>query len=267
MAASNWRINLARMLFGSKSVFIGWNSESMAGVQRVVMLERFGWNLDAQNPPLVSHVDFNYEVPADRKILCREISNRLGRLPGPSTSHGTEDLNIVYLKRSTCRALWTLDGIELGAALTEASKSKGWRFKVVELDGWGDIVEQMLTMLSTSIVIAVHGAALTNMIFCRPDTHIIEVSFRNTFGCDPVCDPHLKGEKPVAEQCTTNLKYHKADYRNLCKAFDLSYSELPAIATYESRYLNRNPISIDKLAVQLPEIMSMIEAIHRNGPI
>lgn len=106
--------------------------------------------------------------------------------------------------------------------------------------------EQYKICNNAKILISVHGAGCTNLIFTPQNTPLIEINFRKDWYCDPVCNLHREGKISMNTKCDGKLTYkpyfHKADYHNLCYLLGKKYLEIEAIK-YDGGFLSQNPIS------------------------
>jgi hypothetical protein len=117
---------------------------------------------------------------------------------------------------------------------------------------------QFSLVRGASIIIAVHGAELTNMLFLNPKSAVIEITLRYGWCCDPV--PEFAQGYQTKTQCVTSCKpYHKADFANLAHAlghtyfyFDPSYIEPPT---------DKNPISREKVFVDSKGLATLAQVV------
>lgn len=73
---------------------------------------------------------------------------------------------------------------------------------------------QVRSAAAASVLISVHGADLTNMLWMRPGTAAIEVTLRYGWCCDPVPQQHWGNEAPPCEACDSMYGCCRArDYR------------------------------------------------------
>jgi hypothetical protein len=98
------------------------------------------------------------------------------------------------------------------------------------------ISEQIAAFKNADLVIAVHGAGLTNIVYCRPGTVVIEIT-------------------PIGyDQGVTS-------YRSLSDMFDLRYFQIFAKATFPS--VNGNPCNSD-VVVNLAEVRSLMDFLFQG---
>jgi hypothetical protein len=129
----------------------------------------------------------------------------------------------------------------------------------------GELEQQIEETFDADVIVGVHGAALTNVIFAKPGAHVFEISFRNHWHCDLVCERHRDGSLSLEEKCAdVDIQYHKADYRNLCLAFDKRYHEMPAVGG--GPYVNDNPISWRTVLVDARALADVILGVSPPKP-
>ena len=147
-----------------------------------------------------------------------------------------------FIYREQDRKVYTLQGELLQDALAAAGVT------ALCFDN-KTMLEQATALRGVTTLAAVHGAALTNMIFLPAGSTVVELSFRTFWFCDPVCDPHFSGELPYTTKCGTRPPphYHKADYHNLSHACGHAYRECPIDGG--NTFSSRNPISLRNLYI------------------
>jgi hypothetical protein len=122
------------------------------------------------------------------------------------------------------------------------------------------IEEQYNICSGAKIFISMHGAACTNLIFTPLDVIFIEINFRTSWYCDPVCDDHFNCKIGINDKCNGKLlhpNYHKADYHNLAYLLERKYFEINPIS-YGGKFIDRNPISKENIYVNSKEIIDII---------
>ena len=189
-----------------------------------------------------------------------EFTGFVSRVLDALQVESTEETDILLVCRSKSRVLLDSQG---GGLLSERlgvfSSAASLRLAVVNLDGL-TLREQAAHFNSAKTVIAAHGAELTNLIFMKAGTRIIEINFRGLWTCDPLCDGHFEGVLRPGERCEGGLRYfphfHKADFHNLCGVFGVNHIEVSASGCGE--YLDRNPINTKALFVRSGELLSLI---------
>lgn len=140
-----------------------------------------------------------------------------------------------------------------------------------------DFAEQARAIAPARIVIAAHGAALTNLFVLPKGAHVFEVGMRRHWFCHPVCAAHLDGSLPYTTRCgiganapptyTTRCgvgasvapPYHKADYHNLALAFGMRYHEV--LLEDGGPFLCGNPIGIANMYVDATALAARIERL------
>jgi capsular polysaccharide biosynthesis protein len=114
--------------------------------------------------------------------------------------------NRIYISRNNAQNRKVINEKEVIETL------KKFEFQILEFKEF-TLDEQISMMHHTKILVSIHGAALTNMIFCEPGSKILELSLKNQ----------------VMDKCyfnlanCMNLKY----YYQFCESpdMDISYSE------------------------------------------
>lgn len=122
------------------------------------------------------------------------------------------------------------------------------------------IQEQYNICSGAKVFISMHGAACTNLIFTPQDVIFIEINFRTSWYCDPVCDDHFNCKIGINDNCNGKLlhpNYHKADYHNLAYLLERKYFEINPIS-YGGKFIDRNPISKENIYVNSKEIIDII---------
>ena len=86
--------------------------------------------------------------------------------------------------------------------------------------------EQIDFVKDSKILIAVHGAGLTNMLFTHPDCIIVEISLRKYWYCDPICNAHKFGKLNIEQDCKKGPPFYKYDYINMAKILNKKHVEI-----------------------------------------
>ena len=249
---SRWRVDLLRVL-APRGVFFG--APPPPGVARIVTLPEFTWQpLRHLSCPMVSPFRFDFEVAAEDARLFDGLAQRvrshfLEKL-GRREDDGDDDapIKVLLLTRKDTRVLVDVESgkplQDVFVELLPPELRAGCRVTSYS----GELEEQVVETLDADVVIGVHGAALTNVIFAKPGARVFEVSFRNHWHCDLVCARHRDGTLGLDEKCAdVDIAYHKADYRNLCVAFGKRHCEVPALGG--GPYVGANPISWGRVLV------------------
>jgi hypothetical protein len=195
------------------------------------------------------------------QALCDYISGEPSAQINPSASRQNSAGVLLIQRRGTrvlCCAGDTTAGLEV--ELEPLCRGRGIPFRCAYFEEL-TLTEQVDAMQSARWIVAAHGAAETNIIFCRRGTKLIEVNMRPHWYCDPVCDAHFSGKIEAHTACkgklTTWPTYHKADYHNLAGYCGISYAEVDPIG-YEGGFADRNPISKRRILVSATDIMKHI---------
>ena len=72
--------------------------------------------------------------------------------------------------------------------------------------------DQFRLVSQAKVFVSPHGSGLTNMIFTHPKCKIVEITYRKTFFCDPICEKHRNGTLLHKEDCHTKTPFYKYDY-------------------------------------------------------
>ena len=177
---------------------------------------------------------------------------------GPSS----ESRNVVLVERSKDRMLHDhATGEPLSAVLRRALAAANVPFACVCFDSCS-LREQVEALRNARIMIAAHGAAITNLMFLPPGGSLFEVNFRRHWYCDPVCHGHRTGAIGYTVNCGGPLTYrsyfHKADYHNLSQVFGVRYREFEI---EDARtFLSNNPISVQTIYVDAGKIIEAVLA-------
>jgi capsular polysaccharide biosynthesis protein len=174
----------------------------LQSIPRLALLERaFGWDadrfllVDGTPAPMleaIAHVG----VPADRIMLVPRVDAPAYRCTTlrAATSPLTDEFGVPWVadflasvflptaRPSTPPRLYVRRGVARRRVLNEehvlAALEPGG-FTVVELGG-RPVSEQATLFANAEVVVASHGAALANLVFCRPGTKVIELLGPNT---------------------------------------------------------------------------------------
>ncbi|MFQ3585412.1 MAG: glycosyltransferase 61 family protein [Cyanobacteriota bacterium] len=95
-----------------------------------------------------------------------QVLQRLAQLVQPSLSHSYP--RRIYISRRSARWRRVINEAEVLAAL------QPWGFVSVQLETLS-LPEQIALMQGAEVVIGIHGAGLTNLAFCRPQTLVMEI--------------------------------------------------------------------------------------------
>lgn len=141
----------------------------------------------------------------------------------------------------------------------EFCKEQHLPYKIICFDDIS-LKEQAYALADTKVMVSCHGAGNTNVFLLPDNGHLLEINFRKNWFCDPVCDPHFKGELSSTCKCKGQLTwrpyFHKADYHNLAKFFGKKYTELEM--EYVESYIDRNPINVKNVYIDTKYILQHI---------
>lgn len=116
--------------------------------------------------------------------------------------------------------------------------------------------------MAANILVAVHGAAITNMIFQPPfDSTTIEIIFDYRKVSDSRHGPRCSLAVPALFDCYLIIMYlvcmEQADYPNLARVTGRRYHGF--IADRVDRKAATNPIDVDKVYVDSVELLRLIK--------
>lgn len=86
--------------------------------------------------------------------------------------------------------------------------------------------EQVDFVKDAKVLIAPHGAGLTNLIFTHPNCLICEISLRKYWFCNPICSLHKNNLIHYSNNCNSNIPYSKYDFKNICRLLNRNYIEI-----------------------------------------
>jgi hypothetical protein len=178
--------------------------------------------------------------------MAEHIKTRLGRAP----AEGNE---VVLLQRSKVRQLFdVVTRLPLECKLAPIFSAAGIQFRTVFFEN-SNLEYQFNSLKSAKVLIAAHGAGLTNLFMLPKDAIVFEASFRNHWYCDPVCDAHFQDAIPFTQNCGGKLMYksyyHKIDFIKLAQVFEKRHYEFPIVDAEGWATPDRNPIGKQKLFV------------------
>ncbi len=190
----------AALLVSGAANYFHWLLQALPMLS--VLLERTGpddvdrFLVPGPERPFVAETLDRAGIPADRRhpvvapapvLRCDRLvaaTTLLNHLPPPPWATGfvrglfADELaaapaagegDLLYVRRGPgTRRRVLLDEDALVAALTAVG------FRAVEMDG-RSVAEQAAIFASARCVVAVHGAALANLVFCRPGTRVVEL--------------------------------------------------------------------------------------------
>ena len=121
--------------------------------------------------------------------------------------------------------------------------------------------EQARLLRRTSVLIGVHGADLTNMLYMGLKSTVIEVTLRYGWWCDPVTESSFGNDAPpcISEPCKP---YHKTDYVNMAHALGITYYYFDA--EYIDPPFGPNPIHRHNVFVNSEELALLVAAAYTN---
>jgi hypothetical protein len=178
--------------------------------------------------------------------------------------------DIVLIQRKHSRTLFDQNSqARLESVLAFEFSKHGITFTTVYFDD-APFDYQAKILRNAKVLIGAHGAGLTNLFLLPKGTHVMEVSFRNYWFCDPVCDDHFHGLLQYRQKCSHGLRffdyYHKTDFINLSKIFKINHIEIPICDA--GNFQSRNPIDVSTIFVDGEKIArNAIEIVRGSSPL
>ena len=168
----------------------------------------------------------------------RELQRTLDKAP---VNHVSDESIVLIVQREYRR----LADSETGefSTIIDALCAMGLPVHVANL-GVLSPAEQTKLLRRTSVLIGVHGADLTNMLYMGVKSTVIEVTLRYGWCCDPVTESSIGNDAPpcITEPCKP---YHKVDYLNMAHALGFNYFYFDA--EYIDPPFGGNPIFLEKV--------------------
>lgn len=161
------------------------------------------WNIDSKNKPFIgSNIKSPYSI-IPPNISIENIYTRWAGLC--SMYYHQNILNFLQNKLLSCLDLKTKNNffckkvfISRKDARIRNMINEDEIFKLFEQKGFVryslatlSILEQIELFNGADIIVAAHGAALTNILFCKPNTHIIEIFQARSESCFYYLSQHL----------------------------------------------------------------------------
>jgi hypothetical protein len=253
---ARWRLAFFQRLFPDK-VFLRKEDVPWSKVVNAIEPPPYSWNSHIQGScsrPIVDPFSFETPpIPVKDKELFRLMIGTVMQNAG--ISYTTETPIILFIvRRNNNRALLDSDTnrpledvFRENLAPCDAKRLVVTSFESMTFD------EQVSLVARADTIVGAHGGALTNIVFARPGTDVFEISLRRIWMCQPMCERHAKGILTDETPCSPDKPapyYHKADYRNLAKAFGLNYHEV-VTDRGGSYFTNGNQLSVGHLYLAL----------------
>lgn len=156
-----------------------------------------------------------YEIQSGALVLREMILQAVPKVPGAKK---------IYLTRGGRRRC--VNEQQLAAFLHERG------FVIIE-DIQRTVVEQVEIFSSASMIVALHGAALSNLLWCAPGTHVVECF---------------------------SASYRPAYYRNLSQMVGLDYHACPETVQQPDGWENVN----EDIEVNLADLEAILAKLGRN---
>ena len=187
--------------------------------------------------------------------LLRETVLSTLRVPTRGANNGT----VLLALRAGTRVLRDVRTLH-SRAIAEALSARGLVVEVVYISDNTSTAEQVAMFARAAVVISVHGSQLTNVAWMRPGSAVIEVMLRNGW----CLDPWRPADGVSCQRCKA---YHKADFANLARLFELKYWYYDAVFLSKRYGVNGepiNPIHVRNVLVDAEELADVaVAAYHR----
>lgn len=204
------------------------------------------------NAELWDSFGFKHEQSADRSsiLLGKRVKDSFG-----ASSRSWNNGSVLLLLRTKTRMLFDLD-TRSASTIFEALLAAGLPAEVLCFDDTFSLEEQVHIMARAAVVISIHGAQLTNLAWMRPRSVVIEISLRYGWCNDPWVFPPVPPCVP----------YHKSDYANMARFFDVKY------LYYDAEYIGcrapdpsglMNPIVVNDVYVDSTKLAIAAQNAYR----
>ena len=189
-----------------------------------------------------------YRSSSIYRAMVRQILIRHGCFSVPD-----QLIDVVFVKRLSSRIL--LDSVSMKPIeflLDKACRDSGLSLRVASFEEMTPL-KQVALMRQTRLLVGVHGAGLTNLVFLQDFATVLEVDFRKYWSCDPVCQDHFSGCIPFKYKCKHAWPYHKADFYNLSGLFGKNYDSLSVDGVTGRKDVN--PINVTNVLIDGKELI------------
>lgn len=204
------------------------------------------------NAELWDSFGFKFEQSADRSsiLLGKRVKDSFG-----ASSRAWDNGSVLLLLRTNTRMLFDSD-TRTASTIFEALLAAGLPVEVVCFDDTFSLEQQVHIMARAAVVISVHGAQLTNLAWMRPRSVVLEISLRYGWCNDPWVFPPVPPCVP----------YHKSDYANMARFFDVKYQY------YDAEYIGcrapdpsglMNPIVVNDVYVDSAKLAVAAQNAYR----
>ena len=252
-ATNRWRLGFLERLYPGR-VFTDAQRIPRERITEVSHVGEYSWSMNAPpefGKPLAYPFRFDSQPSQDQKDVAKGLVEKLN-FPVPDRK-----IILFIVRRGTNRNMrdsFTRKPLE-DVVIAHLSPQDRARFVVTSFESMS-FLEQASLASRADVIVGAHGAALTNFIFAKQGSRVIEISLRSIFMCDPVCEAHLSGLSDSTPCSCERPYYHKADYKSLADVFGLSYTEVSTVGG--SLFTNENPLSVVDLFVDGGELADLI---------
>jgi hypothetical protein len=253
---NRWRFDILKSIY--KDVYINKLPDNIKSqIETTHYIDKFKWWI--VNP----HKFLKYEV---NNMYIDMMKNVVEYYNKEHTSQEEEEevKKVTIIERKNNRILYDYEtGKPFSVLIKEQLELLNVPFEIVCFDD-KPLEYQVQKLRNTFILISVHGAANTNLIFMNPGSYLFEINFRKYWFCDPVCKRHMNNTLKYTDKCDGKLtfspEFHKADYYNLSQVFNINYKEYDIKDA--NTYLDNNPISLKNIYVDTDKILDNIKILY-----
>ena len=250
---NKWRIDMFRSVY--KNVYINFIEDINVKneIKNTYIIKKFKWGF------IDSHTFKSY----NKSFFYCSFVNKIKQYYNIEHNKINKVLLII---RGDNRNLYDYKSKELlSKILNDKLTEINIPFESVSFDNL-TLYEQINYLKDVKILISIHGAALTNLIFLPKDSYVFEINFRTYWNCDPVCSKHKFNKISYTTKCDGKLSYkdyfHKADYHNLSQLFGKKYIEFDIEDA--NTFLTENHISLKNIFVNSDILINKINEIYTD---
>ncbi len=119
------------------------------------------------------------------QLLSLEYRRRVESTAKVSASDNTAWASVVLIKRTTKRGRHFSQQAAIESAVKNLTLAYGLRYELFSDDPPPSVEQTMMTFYRARVIVGPHGAGLSNMIYSRPGTYVIEgiSNFPHTLTC------------------------------------------------------------------------------------
>eukprot|EP00301_Raphidiophrys_heterophryoidea_P017998 c2983_g1_i1.p1 GENE.c2983_g1_i1~~c2983_g1_i1.p1 ORF type:complete len:443 (-),score=127.69 c2983_g1_i1:310-1638(-) len=224
------------------------------GVGRVVMIDK---------TPMPAFAYDRFEVGLHASQISIDTANAILTSLNIKPRSPHEGGYVVLVDRHKSRHLVDKHTLTLQPIIDEMCKL-GLDVRVVSTE---DIAfsKQVEVVAGATVMVAVHGAGITNSVFMLPNdhSHVIEITMRYGWCCDPIV-PESAYAPSTTKMCTGPCKvYHKMDFANLVRLSGVRYWYYDPVFV-ESRTW-ANPIESSAVHVDAKELAQVTKVVYQKA--